>query len=69
MTSWIVDYLWLIPAAPLAVSLLILNLSPAQRRGAALVAVFGQVAALLLALLAFIQTLGTPGFRAVHNFT
>jgi len=69
MTSWIVDYLWLIPAAPLAVSLLILNLPAAHRRGAALVAVFGQVAALLLALLAFIQTLSTPGFRAVHNFT
>ena len=69
MTPSIVTYLWLIPAAPLAVSLLILNLSPAQRRGAALVAVFGQVAALLLALLAFMQTLSTPGFRAVHNFT
>ena len=69
MTSWIVTYLWLIPAAPLAASLLILSFLGAQRRGAAAVAVLGQLAALVLSVAAFVETLGAPGFRAVQNFT
>ncbi len=69
MTPWILTYLWLIPAAPLAASLLILNLLKTARRTAALIAIAGQLVALVLAVLAFGQTLSAPGFRAVHNFT
>src|SRR5213080_633132 len=69
MSSWIVSNLWLIPAVPLAVSLVVLSLANPQRSIAALLAIFGQVVALILAIVAFVPTLQTPGFRAVHNFT
>jgi NADH-quinone oxidoreductase subunit L len=69
MTHWIVTYLWLIPAAPLVASLIILNLPKTQRKGAAGVAILGQLAALAFSAIAFSQTLAAPGFRAVHNFT
>src|SRR5882724_8797770 len=68
MSSWIVSNLWLIPAVPLAVSLVVLSLANPQRSIAALLAIFGQVVALVLAIVAFLPTLQTPGFRAVHNF-
>jgi NADH-quinone oxidoreductase subunit L len=54
---------------PLAVSLLVLSLANSQRSIAALLTIFGQVVALILAIVAFLPTLQTPGFRAVHNFT
>src|SRR6476620_11323961 len=69
MSSWIVTNLWLIPAVPLAVSLLVLSLANPQRNIAALLAIFSQVVALILAIIAFLPTLQTPGFRAVQNFT
>src|SRR5436305_600719 len=69
MSSWIVSNLWLIPAVPLAVSLVVLSLANPQRSIAALLAIFGQVVVLILAIVAFLPTLQTPGFRAVHNFT
>ncbi|HEY2614954.1 MAG TPA: NADH-quinone oxidoreductase subunit L [Chthoniobacterales bacterium] len=69
MTSWIVPYLWLIPAAPLAVSLLILSLANSRRTAAAALAITGQIVALVLAVLAFVPTLQQPGWRAFHNFT
>jgi NADH-quinone oxidoreductase subunit L len=69
MNSWIVSNLWLIPAIPLAASLVILNLSNAHRKSAAASAVISQVIALALSLLAFLPTLQTLGFRSVHNFT
>ena len=69
MTPWIVTFLWLIPAAPLAASLIILNLPKTQRKAAAGVAILGQIAALVFSVIAFSQTLAAPGFRAVHNFT
>ncbi|HMG05222.1 MAG TPA: hypothetical protein VK581_07150, partial [Chthoniobacterales bacterium] len=69
MSSWIVSNLWLIPAVPLAVSLVVLSLANPQRSIAVLLAIFGQVVALILAIVAFLPTLQTPGFRAVHNFT
>jgi NADH-quinone oxidoreductase subunit L len=69
MSSWIVSNIWLIPAVPLAVSLVVLSLANPQRSIAALLAIFGQVFALILAIVAFLATLQTPGFRAVHNFT
>ena len=69
MTSWIVAHLWLIPAAPLAASLIILSLANSRRSAGAVLAIIGQVAALALSILAFSLTLQTPGFRAIHNFT
>ena len=47
MSSWIVTNLWLIPAVPLAVSLVILSLANPQRSIAASLAIFGQVVALI----------------------
>src|SRR3954453_9376111 len=69
MTPWIVPYLWVIPAAPLVVSLVILSLNKTRRATGAALAVLGQVIALLFAIAAFLPTLGAPGFRAFHNFT
>jgi NADH-quinone oxidoreductase subunit L len=69
MTGWIVVHLWLIPAVPLALSLLILSLNKSRRSAAAGLAIAGQVAALALAIAAFLPTLQTHGYRAVHNFT
>src|SRR5947208_9740264 len=68
MSSWIVSNFWLIPAVPLAVSLVVLSLANPQRSIAALLAIFGQVVAFVLAIMAFLATLQMPGFRAVHNF-
>jgi NADH-quinone oxidoreductase subunit L len=69
MTRGIVANLWLIPAVPLAVSLIILGLANSRRNAAATLAIFGQIVALALSILAFSLTLQTPSFRAVHNFT
>ena len=68
MTRWVVANLWLIPAAPFAVSLLILVFSSSRRGSAAALAIAGQVIALVFAITAFLPTLQTPGYRAVHNF-
>ena len=69
MSNWIVAHLWLIPAVPLAASLIVLSLSNARRSSAALLAIAGQVIALLLSLGAFWPTLQTPGYRVFQNFT
>ncbi|HEY2800851.1 MAG TPA: NADH-quinone oxidoreductase subunit L [Chthoniobacterales bacterium] len=69
MSNGIIAHLWLIPAVPLAASLVILSLANTQGTAAAAVAVGGQVIALLFALAAFAQTLATPGYRAFQNFT
>jgi NADH-quinone oxidoreductase subunit L len=61
--------LWLIPAVPLAASLIILSLADARRNTAAGLAIIGQIAALIMSILAFASTLQGPGYRAVHNFT
>lgn len=68
MTPWIVSNFWIVPALPLAASLIILLLGPGRRRGAAAVAIAGQGIALCLAVCAFLPTLGAPGWRAFHNF-
>jgi NADH-quinone oxidoreductase subunit L len=67
--SWIVANLWLIPAVPLAASLIILSLVNSRRSAAAVLAVIGQIAALALSILAFLPTLQAPGYRSVRNFT
>src|SRR5437773_892180 len=69
MNSWIITNLWLIPAAPIALSLVILSLSKSRRKSAAGLAVIGQVVALASSIVAFLETLQAPGFRAVQNFT
>ena len=69
MISWIVAHLWLIPAIPLAASLMVLSLSNAHRSSAALLSIAGQVIALFLSLGAFWPTLQTPGYRVFQNFT
>ena len=69
MTSWSSQYFWLIPLLPLAASLLILALRQTRSAAAFALAVVGQIAALLLAVGAFISTLPTPGTRLVQNFT
>jgi NADH-quinone oxidoreductase subunit L len=67
--SWIVTSLWLIPAVPLAASLIILSLANSRRSAAAALAIIGQIAALALSISAFLPTLQAPGYRSVHNFT
>ncbi len=69
MSGGIVAYLWLIPAVPLAASLAILGLSNTRRSAAAILAIAGQVVALVLSLTAFAPTLQTPGYRVFYNFT
>src|SRR6516162_6030387 len=69
MNSWVVAYLWLIPAAPFAASLVISSLSNARRKSAAALAVTGQVLALAMSMVAFAVSMQAPGFRAVQNFT
>src|SRR5437899_2194110 len=69
MTAWTVNNVWLIPAAPLAASFVILSLANSRRKSAAALAVIGQVAALTLSIFAFATTLQAPGYRAFHNFT
>src|SRR5258708_6951972 len=64
-----VTNLGLIPAVPLADSLLILSLANSRRTGAAALAIIGQIVALILVVTAFLPTLQTPNYRAVHNFT
>src|ERR1700736_1814791 len=61
--------LWLIPAVPLAASLIILSLANSRRKTTAALAVIGQIAALMMSILAFVSTLQAPGYRSVHNFT
>src|SRR5467141_3849832 len=67
--SWLITNLWLIPAVPLAISLVILSLAKPRRKSAAALAVIGQVVALALSIFVSFPTLQTPGFRAVQNFT
>jgi NADH-quinone oxidoreductase subunit L len=69
MSRWIIDHLWLIPAVPFTASLVILSLPNGRHKGAATLAVAGQIGALIMSFLAFLPTLQTLGFRAVQNFT
>jgi NADH-quinone oxidoreductase subunit L len=69
MTLWIVTYLWLIPAIPLAASFMILAFGPSRRAEAATFAIMGQIAAFAMAVVAFLPTLQAPGWRAFNNFT
>src|SRR6266511_149024 len=67
--SWPVANVWLIPAIPIAISLVILSLAKSRRQSAAGLAIIGQIVALALSIAGFLETLQTPTFRAVQNFT
>ena len=67
--NWLITNVWLVPAIPLAVSLLILFLKNSRRGLAAGLAIVGQIAALAFSICAFLPTLQTPGWRTFHNFT
>jgi NADH-quinone oxidoreductase subunit L len=67
--SWSAAHFWLVPLLPLAASLPILALGKTRRRTAFALAILGQIAAFLVASVAFISTLPTPGEHAVQNFT
>src|SRR5438132_9655372 len=69
MNSWMVSNLWLIPATPLAFSLIILALANSRRAAAAAIAIVGQIIALAFSIVAFLLTLQAPGYRVFHNFT
>jgi NADH-quinone oxidoreductase subunit L len=67
--SWAAANFWLIPLLPLAASLLILVLRSSRSTAAFALAVLGQIAALTIAIGAFVSTLATPGAHTVQNFT
>jgi len=69
MNHWIASNLWLIPATPIVVSLLILNLPKSARSPAAGFAILGQIGALALSILAFFATSQMAGLQTVRNFT
>ncbi|HEY3601083.1 MAG TPA: NADH-quinone oxidoreductase subunit L [Chthoniobacterales bacterium] len=69
MSHWIVAHLWLIPAVPLALSLVILSLTNTARSTAAGLAIVGQVIALIFSVAVFCPTVRVTGYRALYNFT
>ncbi|PYL25115.1 MAG: NADH-quinone oxidoreductase subunit L [Verrucomicrobia bacterium] len=69
MNPGIVSNLWLLPAMPFAAAIVILSLGKSRRKGAAVLAIGGQIVVLAISIVAFLPTLQTPGFRAVQNFT
>src|SRR5262249_39017289 len=69
MSSWITSNVWLVPATPIIIALLILGIGKTARMTSAILAVIGQLAALTMSIFAFVPTLHTHGFRAVENFT
>jgi len=69
MNSWITSNVWLVPAVPLAASILILASGKSARRSAVAFAILGQVVALTMSIFAFVSTLHSHSFRVVENFT
>src|SRR3954447_26848940 len=69
MNSWPADHLWLIPSIPFAAAILILSVAKSRGRVAAGLAIVGQAATFIMAILAFVPTLQQPGYRVFHNFT
>ncbi len=60
---------WLVPLLPLAAAMMILALNRSRRSVAFVLAILGQIAALAIAIGAFVSTLAAPGVHAVQNFT
>src|SRR5579864_5763883 len=67
--STIANNVWLIPAVPLAASVLILGFGKSARIEGAAVAIVGQIIALTMSIFAFVPTLQTHNFRSLQNFT
>jgi NADH-quinone oxidoreductase subunit L len=68
MNSWITNNVWLVPATPIVIALLILGIGKHARMTSAILAVIGQIAALAMSIFAFTPTLHAHGYRAVENF-
>src|SRR5438477_2811213 len=68
MNSWVTGNVWLVPATPIVIALLILGVGKTARMTSAILAVIGQVSALTMSIFAFVPTLHTHGFRTVENF-
>src|SRR3954466_4408911 len=60
---------WLVPLLPLAAAMMILALNRSRRTVAFVLAILGQIAALAIAIGAFVSTLAAPAERVVQNFT
>src|SRR5436190_5129786 len=69
MNPGIVSNLWLLPAVPFAVAVVILSLGKSRHKSAAVLAIGGQIVGLAFSIVAFLPTLQTHGFRAIQNFT
>ena len=69
MNPGIVSNLWLLPAVPFAAAVVILSLGKSRRKGAAGLAIAGQIVVVGISIVAFLATLQTHGFRVVQNFT
>ena len=70
MNPWLIArFLWIIPAIPLAASLVVLSLKDSRRKPAAAIAIGGQAISLILSIAAFASTLGAREYRAFWNFT
>ena len=66
--SWAAANLWLIPALPLAAAAILSVTRRPHRRLAAALSIGAMSIAFLLALIAFIGSLGGHGEHVVHNF-
>src|ERR1041384_5193297 len=69
MATFLAANFWLIPLLPLAAAFLILTLRASRTTAGFAFAVRGQIAALTMAIGAFVSTLALPGAHAVQNFT
>ena len=69
MNDWITHNMWLVPVTPIVAALLILGFGKRVRLAAAIVAILGQVAALIISICAFVPLLDAHGSRSVENFT
>ncbi|MEP7015011.1 MAG: NADH-quinone oxidoreductase subunit L [Verrucomicrobiota bacterium] len=69
MNTWIATNIWLIPAVPLVMSLMILSLPNSARGLGAWFAIIGQILALAMSIFAFGSTLQAPGSATIQNFT
>ena len=70
VNPWLIArFLWIIPAIPLAASLVVLSLKDSRRKPAAAIAIGGQAISLILSIAAFASTLGAREYRAFWNFT
>ncbi len=66
--SWTVQYLWLIPVLPLLAAAAVSVTVRAHRQLAATLTIGAMAVACVIAISAFVSTLGKADFREVHNF-